>query len=321
MAATLIAPASARLSNPLTDFASAYVNNSFVADQVSPPLLTDKMTGSYGKRLRVDVSTALDDRASSRANLNETTYSVDSGTYSVVARGLRQAVSTELQGNADAWLDPKKFAVQNVMQRLLFAREVRVATVLGTQANWASTNTAAVANKWSDKSNGTPLDDLLTARRAIPFHGEDVDVYGVCSDTVWDNLAVHPQILAILGGGSLTGTVTPDVLAKRIRCTGILVSDVEKNTANIGVAATYSRVWDPTQFYLVVVPKTIQSTEQHVFSVTFRMKYPGTTNGILAFEWLEESQGLGGTEFTSAGFYDDEEVIQNDAGYQLRTVL
>jgi hypothetical protein len=321
MVAAIIAPASARLSNPLTDFASNYANKTFIADTVCPIMLTDKMTGSFGKRLRIDVTTPVDDLASSRAQLNETTYSVDSDTYSCVARGLKQPVSTELQVNADAWVDPKQFAVGNVMQRLMLAREIRVSTLFGTQANWASTNTGAVSNLWSDKTNGTPLDDLLTARRAIPQHGEEVQVIGICSDTVWDALSVHPQILEILGGGSQSGTVTTDALAKRIRCSSILVSDLDKNTAKYGVAASYSRVWNAQQFYFAVVPAQLQSTEQHVFGVTFRNKYPGSQNGILAFEWLENNQGLGGTEFTSAGFYDHEKIVQNDAGYQLRSVL
>lgn len=316
-----IAPASARLNNALTDFASAYVNNSFVCDELSPVLLVDKMTGEYGKRLRIDVATPVDDRVGPRDRVKEITYDVDSGTYSCEGRGLQQAVPKELLGNADAWVQPELFATENVLQRLKLAREIRVAALINTQANWATSNTSAVSTTWDDEVNATPLTDLLTARRGIPFHGDAVNVIGVCSDVVWDALSIHPQILSILGGGSVSGEVTTDQLAKRLRLSKIVVSDLEKNTAAIGLTGSYSRVWSATQFCMVVVPKTLVSTEQSVFSVTTRFKYPESKNGMVAYDWIEMAEGLGGTQHVAAGMYDDEVIVQNDAGYQLRSVL
>lgn len=317
-----VSPASARINNALTDFASAYKNSQFIADDVCPIILTDNESGGFQKRTRKDQATALDNRVGARGKINEATYDLTEGSYSVEGRGLKQAVSESLVLNADAVLNPKELATQNVMQRNMLAREIRVADLIMTSGNWAVANTGAVSPNWDDEIDGVPLTNLQTALQAIPFNGDDVRVIGVCSDVVFDVLSRHPQIMGLRAGGGLDGgPVSPMELAKFLRIDSILVSKVHKNTANNGLTASYSRVWSSTTFAFVVVPAVVVSTEATIFGATFRQNLPGSSKGFRVREWHKDDEGIGGTDYVAAEHKDDEVVVQNDAGYLLTSVL
>jgi hypothetical protein len=317
-----VSPASARINNALTDFASAYKNSQFIADAVCPILLTDKESGSFQKRLRKDQATPLDNRVGARGAIKEASYDLDSGTYLVEGRGLKQAIPEGVVLNADAVLDPKQLATQNVMQRNMLAREIRVADLIMTGGNWAVANTGAVSPNWDDEVDGVPLTNLQTGLQAIPFNGDDVRVIGVCSDVVFDTLSRHPQIMGLRGGGGTQGgPVSPEELASFLRIDSIFVSKVHKNTANTGQTASYSRVWTATTFAFVVVPTVLTSTEATVFAVTHRQNLPGSQKGFRVREWREEGEGIGGTDYVAAEHKDDENIIQNDAGYLFTSVL
>lgn len=317
-----VSPRNAHINAALSNFASAYQNSQYLADEVSPVFLVDKESDSFHKRLRIDEATILDDAAGPRAQLKEATYDLDEDSYSVRPRGLRQAVPESLVLNADASLSPEQLAVANVMNKIKLARENRVATQIMTAGNWASGNTAAVSNAWSDEASGTPLADLQTGLQAIPFNGDDVRVIGVCSDLVWHALSRHPQLMSLrAGGGSAGGPLSTAELAGFLEVDSILVSKIHKNTANLGATASYSRIWGTSTFAWVVVPTELMSTEQTIFSCTFRHNLPGSVKGIRVREWHDPSAGVGGCDFKACELKDAEKVIQNDAGYLFTSVL
>lgn len=319
--ATPVSPRSAHIDAALSDFAAAYTNSQYIADEVSPVILVDKESNAFFKRLRVDSATVVDDSAGPRAQLKEASYELEEDSYSVRPRGLRQLVSESLMLNADAALDPDQIAVSNVMNKIKLAREDRVASAIMTPGNWAVSNTAAAAAPWNDTVNSDPLGDLHTALEAIPFNGDDVRVLGVCSDRVWNTLSRHPQIMSLrAGGGTQGGPVRREELADYLGIDGIRVSKIHKNTAALGQTASYSRVWGTSTFALVVVPATLMSTEQTIFCATFRHDLPGGVGGMRVRRWHDPSLGVGGGDYVACELKDDEKVVQNDAGYLITSV-
>ncbi|MGE0400835.1 MAG: hypothetical protein AB7T06_29260 [Kofleriaceae bacterium] len=312
-----VSPRSAHINGPLSNFASAYSNAQFIADQVSGTVLVEKESDSFHKRTRSDQATIIDDAAGPRASLNEASYDLEEDMYVCRSRGLKQAVPESLMLNADnPPLNPDQLATANVMQRIKLARERRVAVQVMTSGNWATANTGAVSNVWTDEVNGTPLRDMKTGLQAIPFNGDDVLVFGVCSDVVWDDISMHPDMMALRAGGSTKdGTVSPEELAKNLNIAGILVSKIHYNTAQQGLTASYSRIWGTTTFAFVVVPVQAYSPEQMAFSMTFRHNLPGAVNGIRVRRWHNPDAGLGGSDYVACELKDDEKIIQNDAGY------
>lgn len=316
-----IAPRTAHTNAALSDFASAYVNSQFIGDELSPAILTDKLSDVFYKRLRKDQADIVDDYIGPRGQHNEATYELDTSSYSCKQRGLKHPVTETLRMNADAALSPDEAAVANIMQKIKLAREDRIASQVMTAANWAAANTGAVGNYWTDETNGTPLSDLQSGLEAIPFNGEDVRVVGVCSDIVWNPLSRHPTLHSLrAGGGTDDGTISTKELARYLGIDDIFVSKIHKNTANLGQTASYSRVWGTTTFAFVVVPRVLMSTEQMMFSATFRWNVAGGTKGVRAREWHKPDEGFGGTDYKAVELADDEVIVQNDAGYLFTAV-
>lgn len=317
MASNPISPASAHTNGALANFASAYSNSKFIADLVCPVIPVDKESDTFYKRLRKDVETALDAKLGARGSMNEASYDLDDDTYQVNGYGLKEAVDYSLQTNADAPIDPKRWATQNVMQRLMLAREIRVADLIMSAGSWAASNTSAAGDPWTDATNGTPVDDILTAQEAIPSDGEESRLVGVCSLEVFHALRKHPQVRDL--HGMETGQLKAAQLADYLELDELHVSRVFKNTANTGQTRSSSRVWSATAFAIVQVPTQLMSTQQQVFAVTFRKNQPAG-GAINVREWHEPAEGYNGTDFVAAEHKDDEKVIQDDQGYLITGV-
>lgn len=317
-----IAPRNAHIDAALTNFAASYVNSDFIADIASPPFLVEKESDEFYKRLRIDEATPINDLVGHRSKINEVSYDVVSDRYSVTGRGLAYALPERTLKNADVALTPEQTGVNNTMQKIKLAREMRVASKIMTPGSWANTNTGAASESWDDLTDSDPIGDIQTALQAIPFNGEEVRVYGFCSDIVRDVLATHPQILSLRGGGRQEGgQMLEDELAKYLRLDGLFASKVHHNSARLGLDPVYARVWGSTTFALVVVPAVMANTEQQVFMPTFRVQLEGGENGIRVRRWHEAREGIGGTDLFAIELMDDEKIVQNDAGFLLTDVL
>jgi len=322
MAAEVISPNSAFINGPLTDFASKYANSQFVGDRLVKPFLVDQIGATFKKRLRVDEATLVDDAVGPDSRLNEVSYKVEDDLYLCRPRGLAHPSGKLTQAVSNSALDPKQVGIANLMQHIMLLRENRVASLIMTAGNWASGNTSAVTNDWDDETNGKPVTDMKAGLQAIPFNGEDVDVFGVCSDIVWDKVSLHPQVMSLRSnGGTEGGPAAPSELARYLGIADVLVSKVHKNTAAPGLTASYSRVWGADSFAFVVVPKQVVSTEQMMFGANFMFNIEGGTNGIRVREWFDPGRGQGGTDMTAVELSDQAKVIQNDAGYLFTSVV
>jgi hypothetical protein len=307
-------PAQQHVNSALSTFANAYSNSGFLADRLCPPVAVEKRSDAFFKRTRRDVSSIVNDAIGPKGRANESSYDVITDNYSVRDRALIDYVTDALIKNADAPLDPRELATQNLMQRLMLARESRVASLLGTSGNYASGSTAAVGAVWSDTTNSDPVGDINGAAAAIPYSGEESALIGWCSRTVWNALRKHPAVLALKGVTS--GQVSKQEFAEYFELADFLVSDVFVDSANPGQAASYGRMWGSTIFGVVRVPSVLQGADISAFAVTFRVD-----PGIIVRSWDEPGIGVSGAEAVQVSMSDDEKICQNDMGYLLTSVL
>lgn len=291
----------------LSDFATAYQNSGFIADQLCPIVPVDHRSDKFFTRSRRDVSMIVNDLVGPKGRANEASYDVGTDNYSVQDRALVDYVPTALQRNADAPLDPRQMATQNLMQKLMLARELRVASLLTTSGNYAPSNTAGASAAWTNKTTSSPVADINGAIAAIPFSGEDSQLFGFCSRPVWNALRAHPEIVGLKGLTS--GQATRQEIAEWFELDGLLVSDVWYDTANPGQAASYSRAWG-TGFGVLRVPRVITGKDISAFAVTFRVN-----PGVQVRTWDEPGIGVEGAEAIQPGFSDDEKIVQNDMGF------
>lgn len=309
-----ITPAAAHVDSPLSTFATAYQNNGFIADALAPIINVEKRSDKFFTRNRRDASALVSDLISPKGEAQMASYDVSTSTYNVQDRALRDVVVDSLIRNADAPLDPRQLATQNIMQKLMLQHESRIATLLCTSGNYASGNTSAAGTVWTSETSATPLADINTAIAAIPFSGEDMSLKAFCTRPVWNALRKHPQILALKG--TTTGQVSRAEFASYFELDEILVSDVWKETANEGQTASYARMWTNTVFGIVRVPRVLQGADISAFAVTFRAE-----PGIQVRAWDSPGIGIGGAETIQVEFSDDEKVVQDDMGYLLTSVI
>lgn len=308
-----ISPVSARIDVPLTQFATAYKNDEFFADILSPVVSTPDVGGKYAQRNRRDVSHARNDMLGSRGHHNEVDYDVTWTAYLVQDRGLKGVVSSQLRQSAAAVLSPDQLCVDNVMQNMMLNREIRVATQLCTSGNF--TNTGAVGTVWTNETSGNPLGDIGTAVAAIPSFGANSKLVGYCAQTVWNALRKHPQMLALKGISE--GQVSLEEAARYLGLDELYVSKTRKETANLGVTASYAYVYTATVFGIIALPRNAPAgNDVQAFSVTFRQE-----PGLEVRSWEIPDEGKGGSTAHAVELSDVEVIPQADMGYLLTSVI
>lgn len=314
VAPTPVHAGSVHVDAPLTDFATAYQNSGFIADKLFPPISVDKRSDKFFTRNRRDVSHVVSDLMGPRSKSNSATYELSTDNYSVQDRALHDLVSYAMSQNADAPLNPEQMAVNNIMQKLMLAREARVAALVCSTGSYASGNSGAVGAVWSNITTSTPISDINTAVAAIPFSGEDASLVAWCTLPVWNALRKHPEILSLKG--TTTGQVSRAEFASYFELDEFHVSNLTYDTTNIGQSAAYSRTYTATQFGILRRPKMLAGADVSVFGVTFRV-----SPGIETSTWEEPSLGVKGSKAVQVAFSDDEKVVQNDMGYLMTSVL
>lgn len=303
---------SVHLDGPLSDFATAYENRAMIADILCPIVKVDKRSDEYHKRSRRGTAHLVADLMGPKSRANESTYETTSDNYSVKDRGQMDYISRALELNADGALSPREETVSDLMTKLALTREARVASLFCTSGNYASGNTAAAGTVWTNKSTSTPMEDILTARGALPPGGPNSKLVAFCALEVWNALRVHPDLLSLKGMEK--GMISTSDFASFFGVDDLLVSDAEKDTANMGQSAVYSRIFTATVFGLARVPLA-PSKRTSAFGLTFRVN-----PGIQVTTWDEPSVGVQGSEGIRVAFSDDENVIQNDMAYLITGV-
>lgn len=321
-------PEALSLSQPLTDFATAYQNGALIAPLVSPDITVTVLSGTFEKRLRrTGKSGQFSDVISADGTANEVSYDRDTDEFALVPRALKAYVTgLESNGSIVTALSPEEEKVNVLMSEIMLAHEMRVASVITNTSNYASgyqfaagaNSRPGAATKWSDWTNGDPIGDVKYMLRKLPSRANGTKRIAWCSDAVFDALCEHPAVLAKMGMDK--GSATKEHILSIFRgLDDIVVSDLEKDTANEGATASFSRVWSATQFGIVSVPAGQPSTSSMMFAGTFRH-----SDGLKVRRWREEGRGYGGSEGVQVehlALAAGSKVIQNDAGILLTSVL
>lgn len=301
----------------LTEFIAGYSNGKYIADDVLPVIETAKASDKFQKYNRADVTTEVDLELADNGEATEVDYTITTGNYSVVDRGAKAVMSRKSIANADDPQKPREKGASNAMNKALLGREIRVAALLNTTANYASANTSAASNAWSDATNGTPLDDVSLMQESIaPGMDDDTELILILTKEKWNHLRKHPQML---GAGQLKPRLSNREAADLLEVDRIFVSNAQKNTATEGLTAVFARIWTTANAVMIRVPKTEPTDETGLFAATFRHRVDGGA-GIVVRTWDEPKRGRGGSEVVQVEHSDDEVVVQNDMGYCLTGV-
>lgn len=143
--------------------------NESIADQVIPILPVEKTSNKFYTWDKNDVFQDVQSlEVAPGGAVAEISPRLSNASYNTVSYGVQSAVSTELQANADAALNPERQAMIRCINAINLARERRCASLLMTSGNWTGGYTAAIAAgaKWNGGANSNPIADIFSAMEA-----------------------------------------------------------------------------------------------------------------------------------------------------------
>lgn len=148
----------------LSNFATAYNIEGYVADFVAPPFKVKRPSDKYAEYDKTS-QRVYENKVAGRARAKEINWNVSSSTYSCERYKLAFGVEDQIAANSDNPIDLKKDATKQVKKSQALAREYRISSVV-TNAS-VITQTVDANGDWNNKTNGTPVADILTGMKTI----------------------------------------------------------------------------------------------------------------------------------------------------------
>lgn len=160
------------------------------------------------------------------------------------------------RSNAEPVVNVENAAAKLAKTMLMQDKEYRVATLLTTLGNHASTNRTTLTgdDQWSSPNTSDPVDDINTGKEAI---GDGVFTEPntlVLGGLVFNTLRTHPKLLEFFKY-TRGGLVTPQMMAEAFQVERVLVANARYRTSNPGQSTvTSARIWGKHAVLLYVPP-------------------------------------------------------------------
>lgn len=151
------------IPSAMPNMALGYSNFSGVADLIAPPVPVMKQTDKYFVFGKEDAfQRALPITGAAGAQVGEVSPRLSNTSYGCIERALGGFVSTEMEANQDAPLQIRQATVRRIVQAMKLEREIRVAGLVRTSANWNSGNVVTITggNQWNGGATSDPVKDI-----------------------------------------------------------------------------------------------------------------------------------------------------------------
>jgi hypothetical protein len=237
---------------PLTNIAVAYMqdNANYIADKVFPIVPVDFQSDLYyiwtkDDFFRDEAQIRADGMESAGSGLNLTTSS-----YAALVWALHKDIGDQMRRNADPSVDIEVAVTRMLMQKLLIRRDRLFASKFLTSGLWGTDITgvasAPVAGtsvfQWSDPVNSDPFSDVAAGQTTILQNtGQEANTLTVSWPT-YQALRKHPLVIDRVKYTMQADAkaITPELLAGAFDVDRVLVSKAVYNSAQEGIAGTYS---------------------------------------------------------------------------------
>lgn len=177
----------------MPNFAGGYRQFKPMADMASPPLLTTKPADKYFIFDKNDAFQQAAPTVGSQGGApNEIPARLNNQTFSTTEYALGGFVPLQLDAAADAPLRIRQATLKRILNVLMLRREIRVATLLETSANWNSGNVATLGAgfQWDGGASSDPIKDLQT--RMEQSLGDITGI--IMAEPVWHAFQRNPAV-------------------------------------------------------------------------------------------------------------------------------
>lgn len=246
-----------------TQFSIAYKNPNglYIADQILPAIRVAKATGKYAV---FDRASWFRDEASNRApgaRANLVEWAMDTaGSYSCEEYAAAYLLPDETRENADNPIVPERTAAEFVTDKILLAREKRVADLLFNTTTFSG-YTAALASltggagvQWNTYETSDPLQDVeqmsYNVMQQVGYKPNTM----VLGAEVYKALKQHPVLMDRIKYTQM-GVMTTELMASLFEMEKVLVGRAIYTASEEGTTFSASNIWD--EYVLVAyVPRT-----------------------------------------------------------------
>lgn len=309
-----VGPSQVHSDTFMSNLSVQYKNDEFIGEQLMPVVNVSKRSdkfATYSKRERLAFPS---DSMAGRSQPNELNETRGSGNYSVDDYGLMNSLSASTEENQDAAFDEMVDLIEAINDGLALNREIRIATILTTAANFGSnTATLSGSDQWDSSAGGNPVKRIQDAVAACWTGAGPGDMVGYCGLDVALVLMRHAQNLDLFKY-TMPGLTKMDRLAQELGLSKILVGSARQDTANSGATASYSRIWGK-DFGVIRVARrpTLRNAS---FGYTLRMSGHPITH-----QWFDPKAGVIGSYFGKVGVSEDHTIVAADTGFLLKAVV
>jgi len=241
----------------MSNVSIAYSNAEYIGTKVFPAVQVGKETDEYfiyekGDWFRDEATQRAPGQAPNVAGFNLSTCP-----YVCINYAIRTEVPDEVRDNADEPIQPNRDAVEFGTNLIELALERRIASLVTTVGGWA--NSTSPTTQWGTDTSD-PFTDIktgvATVRNSIGKRPNTI----VMGAEVWDELMIHPDLVARAQYTILGGLLQPDQLGKLYNIPQVLIGESIYNTAGEDVTVSMSNIWGKNLWIGYVAPTATLKT-------------------------------------------------------------
>ena len=315
------------------NFAGGYHNETPMADMAAPPLMAKNFSDKYFVFDKNDAfQLAVPQVGAGGANVPEVPPRLANFTYTCQEYALGGFVPTQVQASQDAPLQIKQATAIRVMNALLMQRELRVASLLQTSANWNAQQVTTLASgaQWGSAvgsalgagASSDPVADIHNAMEASLGRVTGM----ILSERAFHALQRNPTVQSkIAYKDSVAPLPTADTIAAILTLPRIYVASMKY----LDTTGAYSYIWGNHVVFIRQPAQMPPTTQNDVATAyTFRWNFSngsipdGTySGGFLVREFYNQVRGSAGGSQLVMMLHDDEVMTSKYVGGLLLNAL
>lgn len=284
MAQPTSAPATQRpdIMEAFEEFGLAEDRLGFIGDQVLPVFDVPTQAGNTGRIPLEELLQESDTRRNDSGGYNRITWNWSPDVYSCEEHGLEGPVDRRTQAKYANYFDASVVTAAIVRDRVLRARERRIAAAVFNSSTFSS-QTTNITNEWDENhtSDAVPIDDVNEAVFEV------YDRTGLWPNALIINRKVFKRLkgldqvreaIAASGAGdpNKQADITAQMLAQVFDLEQVIVAGSSKNTADEGQDPSIDQIWDEEYAMVAKIARTRNFAEP-ALGRTFHWSEDGST--------------------------------------------
>jgi hypothetical protein len=293
-----------------------------IASLLFPRISVSKPTGEYVAFDKDNMLKVGDDAFDDNGQSKQAMVGGTKVPYSTRQRGLHDHYPlTEAEVREGPFAISDKNITERLVTQLELNKEYRVAQKVMNLAGRVTALAGAgetAANKFTSgaANNGDPFAAIQNGI-AQCFYRPNLMII---SDSVFDVLEYHPDLLAKLGESNMIKQVNEETLAKLFRVQRVVRAQGKGDASkkNVSGALTLTGLWGNSIIMAYVDNRPFYPS----MGAELVVKYSGSSSeGYIVRTWDDERAGLKGEHFVQVGYESDERVVCSDLIYVLKDCI